>query len=177
MNSFKFFWNTHKWVGIALSAVFVVIATTGFLLLIKKRVDWIQPPTMVGIAGEVDQFISMAELARIVETQGHADFASWDDVDRIDVRPGKRIYKVRSKHHHTEIQVDAVSGAVLGVASRPSDLIETIHDGSFFADWVHDWFMPVVPFALLFMVFSGFWLWLEPKVRRRQRQRQKRRQG
>ena len=93
-----------------------------------------------------------------------------DDIDRVDFRPGKRVFKVRSNSFH-EIQIDAVTGAVLQVAYRRSDWLETIHDGSFFAEWWHDWGMPVVSMGLLFLAFSGLWLWLEPKYRRRQRKR------
>lgn len=169
MSSFKLFWNLHKWTGIALAAVFAMISVTGFMLLIKKKSTWIQPPTMKGTAGEPGDFITPAELFDIVLGQGHADFATMDDIDRVDFRPGKRIYKVQSTENHAEIQIDAVTGDVLHVDVRRSDFIENLHDGSFFSDWVHGWIMPVVAFALLFLTLSGLWLWIEPKLRRRRR--------
>ena len=65
-----------------------------------------------------------------------------------------------------------MTGEILSTRKvRRSDLIEQIHDGSFWADWVHEWVMPVVSFALLFMVFSGLWLWIEPSVRKRRRKK------
>ena len=45
MSSFKFFWTTHKWTGIVIAILLVMSSITGFLLLIKKDFDWIQPPT------------------------------------------------------------------------------------------------------------------------------------
>jgi len=79
---------------------------------------------------------------------------------------------VRSEHNWSEIQVDAVTGKVLSTGKvRRSDLFEQIHDGSFWADWVHEWVMPFVSLALLFMVFSGLWLWIEPSVRKRRRKK------
>ena len=48
---------------------------------------------------------------------------------------------------------------------------EAIHDGSFFADWVHDCVMLVAPFGLIFLVSSGLYLWLAPKYRKRRRRR------
>ncbi len=170
MKTFKFFWTTHKWTGIVLAAVFAVTAVTGFLLLVKKKYEWIQPPTMSGEAGEVEDFITNQELFDIVLGQGHPEFQSMDDIDRVDFRPGKRVFKVRSNSYY-EIQVDAITGAVLHTAYRRSDWLETIHDGSFFADWFHEWGMPVASVGLLFLAFSGLWLWLEPKYRRRQRKR------
>ena len=169
MRSFKFFWTTHKWTGLGLAAVLSVTSVTGFMLLIKKRAAWIQPPTITGAAGEPKDFISTAELFDIVFEQGHADFQSLDDIDRIDMRPGKRVLKVQSEHNHSEMQVCAVTGEILHVATRRSDFLEDLHDGSFFAEWVHAWFMPLVAVALLFMIMSGLWLWIEPKLRRRRR--------
>lgn len=63
----------------------------------------------------------------------------------------------------------AITDRILGQDWRPSDLLEDIHDGSFFGGWVHDWVMPIVPMTLLFLVFSGIWLWIEPIVRKRRR--------
>lgn len=176
MRSFKFFWNTHKWTGILLSSVLATTAVTGFLLLLKKDFGWIQPPTSVGTEGEPGDFISFAALLEAASASGHPDFAELSDIDRIDVRPGKRVAKVRSAHNHSEVQIDLVTGAVLGagVMRRNSDLIEQIHDGSFFGDAVHSWFMPAVSVGLLFMVCSGLWLWYEPKLRRRRRRRRRR---
>ena len=48
MKTFKFFWNTHKWMGILGGVVFLNLAVTGFLLLVKKDHAWLQPPTQVG---------------------------------------------------------------------------------------------------------------------------------
>lgn len=172
VRAFKLFWNLHKWTGIVAAAFFLMIATTGLLLLLKKRIDWIQPPAIVDMEGGPEQYITIDEVMRIVLAQNHADFQSIDDVDRFDLRPRERVYKVVSKHNYSEIQVGAISGQVLSVDWRPSDLIESIHDGSFVGGWMHDWVMPIVPVALVFLVFSGIWLWIEPIVRRRKRRRE-----
>jgi uncharacterized iron-regulated membrane protein len=171
MRTFKFFWTTHKWTGIIISAILSMSAVTGFLLLIKKEVGWIQPPTQMGAAGTPESFVTIADALESVYALGRPEFRTADDIDRIDVRVGKRVYKVRSKHGDVEAQVDAVTGEVMGVAVRRSDLLERIHDGSFFGDWAHDWVMPAVAVLLMFLVCSGLWLWLEPKWRRRVRRR------
>lgn len=173
MSSFKLFWNLHKWTGIIAALFFAVTATTGFMLLIKKRVVWIQPPTMDGGEGGIESFITNQELFEIVFSQDHPDFKTLTDIDRVDLRPNNNIFKVRSEHNHSELQISAVTGEVLNSSWRPSDLIEQIHDGSFLSDWIHDWVMPVVSFALLFMVFSGLWLWIEPGIRKRRRKKRK----
>ena len=168
---FKFFWTTHKWTGIVLSIAFTCTAVTGFMLLFKKKVDWLQPPTQTDIAGDTADFITMQQMFDIVWEQEHADFTSLADIDRVDFRPNDRVFKVRSKHHNAELQVGAISGGVLSVSQRTSDLVENIHDGSFFAGWVHSWIMPLAAIGLLFMIFSGLWLWIEPTIRKRRRKR------
>ncbi|MHC4744976.1 MAG: PepSY domain-containing protein, partial [Planctomycetota bacterium] len=90
-----------------------------------------------------------------------------EDIDRVDFRPGKRVFKVRSKHNYAEIQVDAVSGSVLSVASRPSDLLEAVHDGSYYAGWMHAALMPVAGGGLIFVSLSGLYLWLSSWMRKR----------
>lgn len=172
MRTFKLFWNTHKWTGIVLALILATTAVTGFLLLLKKEFAWIQPPTQRGTEGDYREFASIGEVIDAVLAQGHEDFTSVDDVDRIDFRPGKSIHKVRSVRNDTEFQVDAMTGEVVsGPDVRRSDLIERIHDGSFIADWFHDYIMPLSAIGLLFLTFSGIWLWLEPKWRRRKRNR------
>jgi len=171
VSSFKFFWTTHKWVGIIAAIFFATVAVTGFMLLIKKKVDWIQPPSAEGPApGELH--LSLEEILEAVRTMPDVNLQSWDDIDRLDVRPDKGIVKVRG-NNRWEVQVDTATGEVLHVAYRRSDLIESIHDGSLFADWIHEWVMPAVSVSLIFMIFSGVYLWLEPKWRRAKRRKRK----
>jgi hypothetical protein len=66
-----------------------------------------------------------------------------------------------------EVQVDLDTGRVLQTAYRRSDLIESIHDGSFFAgDWTKlGIFMPC-GVALLLMWLTGLWMfWLPFSVK------------
>ena len=63
---------------------------------------------------------------------------SWDDINRIDIRPDKGIAKIRSKNHW-EIQIDSETAEVFSVNYRRSDIIESVHDGSFFTDYVKFW--------------------------------------
>lgn len=169
MRLFRFFWQAHKWAGIVLALWLTLIAVTGLLLLFKKQSAWIQPPTQRDVPGEVTDFISQAELLAIVLAQEHPAFGSLADIDRIDLRPGRRVYKVVSRHGYAEIQVGAVSGAVLSVDVRRSDLLEQLHDGSYFGGVVHGWVMPVVAAGTVLLVVSGVWVWVAPLLRRRRR--------
>jgi uncharacterized iron-regulated membrane protein len=164
---YKFFWSTHKWTGIIASLILLNLSVTGILLLVKKRFEWIQPPTQKGVEGNAEDFITISKLVEVVLSEDHPAFQSFADIDRVDFRPGKRVHKVRSVHDHAEIQVDAVTGEVLEVDWRPSDLIESLHDGSFFGGWVHDYLMPMVAVSLMFLVGSGLYLWLSPWWKKR----------
>ena len=169
MKTFKFFWTTHKWVGIISAVIFLNIAATGFLLLIKKRVAWIQPVEHRGVA-ENEFGIAFDDVVEACRAHPELEIQSWEDIDRLDVRPNKGMLKVRA-NNNWEAQIDLSTGEVLHVAFRRSDIIESIHDGSFYAEWAHAYLWPAVACALVFLAFSGFWLWLEPKYRRAKRKR------
>lgn len=177
MRTHKFIWETHKWIGIVLAIFYVNLAVTGFLLLIKKKHDWIQPAEQTPAAGEFHEFVTLQEVVAEVLNAGHPDFKSVEDIDRIDVRPGKRIHKVISVHNYTEMQVDAVTGEILSVAKRRSDFFEKLHDGSWYADRVHDWVMPVVAVGLLTLSITGLYLWYVPWRKRRQIRRRRAARG
>jgi uncharacterized iron-regulated membrane protein len=168
---YKFFKLTHKWTGIILAVVLLNTAVSGFLLLVKKDFDWIQPPTQKTEGGSVAQFITIEKLYEIVLSQDHSDFKLSSDINRIDVRPSEAIFKVKSEHNYSEMQVDAVNGKVLSIATRNSDLIEELHDGSFYGKWIHDWLMTFTAFALIYFTGTGLYLWLFPKLRRKSRRR------
>lgn len=140
----------HHWGSIGVALPLAIVLVTGVLLLLKKDLDWIQPPTIKGeqknLALEFDQILV---IARAVPEAG---IETWADVDRLDVRPGKGMVKVRAENSW-EVQIDANSGQVVQVAYRRSDLIESIHDGSFFGDYVKLWvFLPAA------LVVIGLWI-------------------
>jgi uncharacterized iron-regulated membrane protein len=166
MRLFRFLWSAHKWTGVVLAVVFLNFAATGFLLLMKQRFDWVQPPTRRGAEGALAQVIPMERVLGIALARGIEGLASPDDVDRVDFRPDRRVFKVVSKGYD-EVQVDAITGAVLSEDWRPSDLLEDLHDGSFFAAAAHAWLMPLAAVGLFFLVGSGLYLVIAPAVRRR----------
>jgi uncharacterized iron-regulated membrane protein len=169
MRVFRFLWQAHKWVGIVLALWVLLLAATGFLLLLKKKVDWIQPPTRRDTAGGVEDFITQQQLLAVVFAQDHPDFRSLADIDRIDFRPDRRVFKVISRRRDSELQIGAVSGEVLSVATRRSDLLERLHDGSFFGGFVHGWLSPLLATGVALLAVSGVWIWLDPLLRRRRR--------
>ena len=163
----RFYRTTHKWLGVIFSVALLNISVTGLLLLEKKNFTWIQPETKTGASGSADQFITNQRLFDAVLSQKHADFKTVDDIDRVDFRPGKRLFKVRSKNNYAEIQVDAITADVLSVARRNSDMIETLHDGSIFGAFTHQYLMPATAVITLYLTATGLYLWLLPAAKRR----------
>ena len=95
--------------------------------------------------------------------------ASWDNVNRMDVRPGRGVVKVWL-HNGYEVQVDLGTGQVLQVAYRRSDLIESIHDGSFFAgDWTKLGLFLPTGITLLLLWCGGIWMFWVPFWAKRKR--------
>ena len=154
-------WNRkiHRWGSIIALIPVGVILVAGIFLQLKKQLDWVQPPTVKGSGKELA--IEFDEVLSIAKTVPEAAVLSWADIDRLDVRPGKGMLKVRAKNRW-EIQIDTNSGKILQVAFRRSDLIESLHDGSFFFDGAKLWiFLPSALFLLLLWL-TGLYLFLLP---------------
>ena len=92
-----------------------------------------------------------------------AEVGSWDDIERLDVRPAKGMVKVRCKNQW-EVQLDAKTGEILQVAYRRSDVIESIHDGSFFHDNVKLWVFLPAGLILAVLWATGIYLFLLPHL-------------
>nr|NIP93153.1 PepSY domain-containing protein [Akkermansiaceae bacterium] len=129
MSPAKFSRVFHRWASLVVALPVLVVILTGFLLLLKKDVAWIQPPTQRGSSEKLT--LSFDRILAIARTVPEAEIKDWADVDRLDVRPARKMLKVRA-NNRWEIQLDAGSGEILQVAYRRSDLIESLHDGSFF---------------------------------------------
>jgi uncharacterized iron-regulated membrane protein len=140
----------HRWGAILIALPVAVIIATGVILQLKKESAWIQPATKVGSSAKL--LVSFDEILVATQSVPEAEVESWDNIERVDVRPGKGMLKVRCKNRW-EVQLDSKTGEVLQVAYRRSDLIESIHDGSFFHDRVKLWlFLPTA------LVLGGLWL-------------------
>ena len=156
-------------IGAVVSALPVlVMLASGLLLQLKKEADWVQPPTArgSGTAPSVS-FETVLAAARDVPEAG---IETWEDVDRLDVRPSKGIVKVRARSRW-EVQVDTETGEVVQVAYRRSDLIESIHDGSWFHAGAKLWVFLPAGVVLLGLWVSGVYLWFLPHLARRRKRR------
>jgi uncharacterized iron-regulated membrane protein len=157
----------HYWASAVVAVPLLVMISSGLLLQAKRQWTWVQPAEHRG-TGSVPAIDFDAILAGVKQVPG-LDVRSWDDVNRVDVRPGRGMAKVWL-NSGWEVQIDLGTGRVLQTAYRRSDLIESIHDGSFFAgDWSKlGLFMPA-GLILLMMWISGLWMWWIPFIAKRRR--------
>jgi hypothetical protein len=141
--------KSHRWAAMLIAFPFLLVIATGILLQLKKEWSWVQPPSQRG-QGKTPA-ISLQAMLEAARSRPEVGVQTWDDVERLDVQPGRGIAKVQARSRW-EVQVDLTTGEVLQSAFRRSDLIESLHDGSWFHESVKLWvFLPVA------MVVLGLW--------------------
>ncbi len=158
----------HRWGAIVTLVPMLLVIVTGLLLQVKKEFAWVQPPTQRGKsqAMEVD-WRTILEAAKQVE---EAEVNDWNDIARLDVRPDRGLIKIFC-NNHWELQIDSADGSLLSSTYRRSDWIESLHDGSFFADWAKLYIFLPNGFILLGLWFTGVYLWWLPIGVKRKKQR------
>jgi uncharacterized iron-regulated membrane protein len=153
----RFYRKFHHWCSIVIALPLLIILITGMLLLLKKQVSWIQPATMRG-QGESPE-LTFEQIIEIATTVPEAQIDTWDDIDRLDVRPSKGVIKIRAKNNW-EIQIDHRDGTVLQSQYRRSDIIENIHDGSFFYEAAKPWMFLAAAAGFLLLWITGMYLFI-----------------
>src|SRR5687768_10278318 len=118
--------KVHYWAALLAAAPLLVVIATGILLQLKKHVAWVQPPERRGVGREPT--LPPDGLLAACRGVPEAGVRGWEDIDRVDLRPDRGVYKVTARNNW-EVQVDARTGEVLQVAYRRSDVIESLHDG------------------------------------------------
>ncbi len=160
--------RVHYWVTLGIALPVAVIISTGVLLQIKKQSHWVQPKEIRGTG--TTPTLDLHQIVAAVQTVPALGVTGWDDIKRMDIRADRGLAKVTVKGDW-EVQVDLGTGRVLQAAYRRSDLIESLHDGSFFLGDLTKLglFLPT-GIALVVMWLSGLWMfWLPFSVRRKRR--------
>ncbi|MFT7683789.1 MAG: putative iron-regulated membrane protein [Moritella dasanensis] len=157
--------KTHYWGAAIIALPIIVVLISGLLLQVKKEVTWVQPASMKG-ESKIPQ-LSFQQILDIASTVPEAEIQSWKNVSRMDVRPSKGIVKVRAKNK-VEVQIDNATGKILQVEYRRSDLIESLHDGSFFHEHAKLWLFLPASVILLMLWITGIYMFLMPYILRRQ---------
>lgn len=156
--------HSHLWLGVVVTALVLLIAATG-ILLNHKRFFGLMPDVEHAATAPFEAALSLPELAARAGAAAGQDVAD-AGVDRMDVRPGDGIIKVRFDDAVvTEVTLDLVTGDVLGIGERNDVFLEKLHSGKIFGE--HGILLSdIVAIILAMLVISGFWMWLYPRSRR-----------
>jgi uncharacterized iron-regulated membrane protein len=163
----------HRFVAISMFAFMFVIGLTGVLLGWKKQAN-LSPPTLDGITTDASRWLPIDSLQNTVNSFVKDSLREDVEVDRIDIRPGKGIAKFIFVKHYNEVQVDCTSGIILSARKRHNDFIEHLHDGTVVDrllgtgdEQFKTTYTTLTSLGLMFLAFTGFWLWRNPKRMRR----------
>ena len=114
----------------------------------------------------------MQQILDAAKSKPEAEVLGWEDILRVDLQPQRGVGKVLCKNGW-EVQIDLQTGDVLQTAYRRSDLIESLHDGSFFTDRAKLWvFLPVAVVVLGLWITGVYLFFLPIMVRWSKRRRQ-----
>lgn len=162
----------HRCTGALLFFFFFWVAISGFFLGWKKHSGGvILPDTQRGEGRELAEWLPVDSLGKLAVAALNTELPGLaTEIDRMDIRPGKGVAKVRFDGHYAEVQVDGATGKILQIAVRRSDWLEAIHDGSIVESWLglnggyfKVFYTSVMALALLLFTVTGFWLWYGPK--------------
>ncbi|MEP1230910.1 MAG: PepSY-associated TM helix domain-containing protein [Litorimonas sp.] len=165
----------HYWLSLVIFIPCGIMFFAGIFLMLKKEVDWIQPPTQRGTVSQDMPNISYPQILAAAQSRPQAGINTWSDIDKIDTRPSKGIAKIISKTGW-EVQIDTSTAQVLSTNYRRSDLIESLHDGSYFANWTKLYLFFPIGILLIIMWGTGIYLFIiteTQKIRKRRRQNRK----
>lgn len=83
--------NVHYWASAAIAIPLFIIICSGAVLQLKKHWSWVQPPEQ---RGSVTQpAIELSHILESLKREPSMNVRGWEDVNRLDVRPGKGIVK------------------------------------------------------------------------------------
>ena len=84
--------KVHYWASSAVALPLLVIISTGLLLQLKKHWSWVQPRELRGSV--TAPAVDLEQILASVKGVPDLGVRSWDDVNRMDVRPGRGMAKV-----------------------------------------------------------------------------------
>ncbi len=175
----RVFRQIHRTTGAFLFIFFFVVSISGLMLGWKDHSGGIfLPSSQRGTSTNLGDWLTIDSLQTIAFKVAR-DSVSKDialDLNRIDARPSKGMVKFLFREGYVEIQLDGATGKVLSIAKRNSDLIENLHDGSYWDkllgtsdEQIKLIYTNILGLALLTFTITGFWLWFGPKRLRKLR--------
>lgn len=141
---------------------------TGLLLGWKKETTLL-PEVKTGTSIDITEWLPLLRINAIAKNYLVVENLPETEISRIDIRPEKGIAKIVFKENFKELQIDCKTGEILSVATRSSDIIEKIHDGSILdylfgndSNVIKLTYTSSLSIGLIILSISGFMLWLNP---------------
>lgn len=171
MNLNKLNRTIHNWISIFIALPLLLIIVSGLFLQLKKDFEWIQPSSVRGENADTPSLSHEILLAAATSVPQTKDL-KWSDFDRIDYKADRGMVKFITVEGW-EVQVDTTNGAVLSVASRQSDFLEKIHDGSYFGDFVKYYVILPTGITLFILWVTGLWMFIYPYAKKASNKKKK----
>lgn len=145
----------------------VALSVTGVFIAFKNELEYLQPAGRSGAKGDLAEVIPPARVAEIILARRLPEAPTVNEINRIELRPSKRMYKVRLEQTTAwrsprELQVDAVTGALLNDGVRGDQLWMDLHSFAVFGEATKLLAMTVSGIALLWLSLSGYYLFCYP---------------
>lgn len=129
----------HRTAALCIAGPLLIIVSTGLILHLRKESSWIEPPE-VGVPGSAFE-LSVNQIPNGARRALPDKIRGWEDVDSVNIQPRKGLVIVRTVDRW-EVQLHPTTADTLQVVRRRVDLIQQLHDGS--------WFGQPVKFAVFF---------------------------
>ncbi len=149
--------KVHLWLSLVVMVPLIIVSATGLMLMLKKQIEWIQPPTQKGTTKLFS--LTPEQILESCRIDPKTKISEWTDIDRLDVRPNKGIIKIQGPDD-IEVQLDGATGSILRIQERNSDLIENIHDGSYFGDTTKFALFFAAEFFFFIQLITGIYLFV-----------------
>lgn len=171
MNLNKLSRTVHNWISIFIALPLLLIIVSGLFLQLKKDFQWIQPSSVRGANAETPT-VSHEKLLIAATSVAQTKGLRWSDFDRIDYKTDRGMVKFITVDGW-EVQVDTTNAEVLSVASRQSDFLEKLHDGSYFGDFVK--YCVILPTGITLFVLwvTGLWMFIYPHLKKASNKKKK----
>ena len=142
----------------------LLVLVSGMFLLLKKDVNWIQPPSISGVNVGTPQ-INHEDMLLAVTSVEQARGLIWSDFERIDYQTDGGMVKFITKDDW-EIQLDTANADILSVKLRRSDFFEKLHDGTYFGDWMKYYVLIPSAVFLLTLWMTGLYMFIYPYIKK-----------
>jgi uncharacterized iron-regulated membrane protein len=164
---YNFLRRWHKKVAIITALPVTITIVTGLFLILRSHFVWIQPSKTKKIEVE---FSSIATIEQVIQKSADYYGNSFhpNQISSLRYAPSKGYFSIRMKNLR-ELRLHGETLKVLSEGNKKTPLFIQLHEGSYFGPRVRDFIFFPSALGLLFLLFSGSWLFIHPYLKKRQK--------